>query len=234
MNAALNWPSAIGVVLMCALWVQGNQVAAQTLPGPADDDAEYEAEFPGPAEPARREAQSIPAGRARLGITLDARYREAVVRSVSPGGAAEHAGIQPGDTIEALNGNRVASYRDVLSFIDAMRPGDIIDIDFSRRITGRTQAVLDGASPDERTAAYDERDLDRREPIGQATYEQLPAPLYSEGGVPQPMPRADFDPRYRDRNDDRAQDPDEPQRDRRLDRDREPERRRGLFRWRRN
>ena len=235
MNSALNWPSALVIVLMSALWTHGNQLAAQPLPGPADDDAEYDAELPRPAEPARQQVQSIPSGRARLGITLDPQFRDPLVRSVTPGGAADHAGLQPGDTIEALNGNRVESYRDVLDFVDAMRPGDIIDIDFSRRVTGRTQAVLDGAPSEERTAAYDERDAYRREPVDQARYEQLPVPPYSRDRRPQVAPLRDFDSRFRETNDDRAEDRDEPQRDRRVDRDREPEYRgRGLFRWRRN
>jgi hypothetical protein len=152
------------------------------------------------------------------------------VRSVTPGGAADHAGLEPGDTIEALNGNRVYSYRDVPDFIDAMRPGDIIDIDFSRRITGRTQAVLDGAPP----AA--ERDTFRREPVEQARYEQLPAPPYSGDRTPQIAPRRDFAPRPLETYDDRAARRDEPDRRERSvepDRDRDY-RRRPLLRWWRN
>jgi hypothetical protein len=236
MKSAIIWPSAVVLGLASAIWMHENQVAAQLLPEPADEETAYGPELPSPAEPARQDMQTIPSGRARLGITLDPRFREAVVRSVTPGGAADHAGLEPGDTIEALNGNRVYSYRDVPDFIDAMRPGDIIDIDFSRRITGRTQAVLDGAPLEGPAAADVERGTFGREPVDQAAYEPLPGPPYSTGRMPQTAPRRDLAPRPLETYDDRAARRDElERRERSVERDRDEDyRRRPLLRWRRN
>jgi hypothetical protein len=117
-------------------------------------------------------------GRPYLGITFDPEYAdEAVVRSVVPRGPAEHAGIQPGDTIDAINDRTVSSYRDAYAIVDALRPGEIIDIDFSRRVSGRTQAVLGGdptqaANP----ATTSEEDIDREYPERPASFqtEELP------------------------------------------------------------
>jgi PDZ domain len=78
-----------------------------------------------------------------LGITFDPAFPDsAVARFVAPDGPAAQAGIQPGDTIEAINDRPVSSYRDAYEIVEAMRPGEIIDIDFSRRMSGRTQAVI--------------------------------------------------------------------------------------------
>lgn len=139
-------------------------VAQDTLPAPdlAPADA---SELPQPvdrAEPAiesdlsRDDQQLADVPPAQLGVTFDPRFRDAaVVRSVMRGSPAEQARLQEGDAIEAINGRGVSSYEDVIAAIDAMRPGDVIDIDFSRRITGRTQAVLGGdAGSGRRTVGY--------------------------------------------------------------------------------
>jgi membrane-associated protease RseP (regulator of RpoE activity) len=78
-------------------------------------------------------------------LEFDGRIRTAaVVYNVSPNSPAEHAGLQPGDEILALNGERVMSYRDAIDIIRSMQPGDRLAIDFARRINERTEAVLDG------------------------------------------------------------------------------------------
>jgi hypothetical protein len=122
-------------------------------------------------------------GRAYLGITFDLSYPDAaVVQSVVPGGPAAHAGIEPGDTIDAINDYAVTSYRDAFAIVAVLRPGEIIDIDFSRRVSGRTQAVL-GDEPAEDPATRDYSDeatpasyLEREAPAGRD--ELLPDPTY--------------------------------------------------------
>ncbi|HEX2476809.1 MAG TPA: PDZ domain-containing protein [Lacipirellulaceae bacterium] len=107
-----------------------------------------------------------------LGITFDPEYTDAAVaRSVVPGGPADQAGIQPGDTIDAINDQTVSSYRDAYAIVQALRPGEIVDIDFSRRVSGRTQAVLGGGTTQAADAANDsEQDIDRAYPERPASF----------------------------------------------------------------
>jgi S1-C subfamily serine protease len=116
-----------------------------------------------------------------LGVMFDIQVPDAaVVRDVTPGSPAEHAGLRPGDMIVALNGQRVSSHQHAIQVIRMMRPGDQLMIDFSRRVTDQTQALL----------------ADRPgEPVRTATapdvrYEQevapMPEPIYQDrpGNVP--------------------------------------------------
>jgi membrane-associated protease RseP (regulator of RpoE activity) len=234
MHAAVNRPSAIVLLLVSGILAHCSDLPAQTLPEPAEDEGGYDSATLPPAEPPAPSVQAIPSARPRLGVTLDPRYGViAVVRSVVPDSPADHAGLKPGDTIEALNGNRVESYDDVLEFIEAMRPGDVMDIDFSRRITGRTQAILDRDRSDELPEAAG--DAVDREPVDQAAYEPLPAPAASENRGPQSLPRRDFVPRPLNDAAERAADRDDARRRGRsveTDDDRD-NRRRLLLRWRR-
>jgi hypothetical protein len=248
MKSCITWKFSGMIVLLSAMLALESPITAQTLPEPAGDEptlalpppatearqpAAPEVDDPAltapPAEPALQGVQIEPAGRATLGVTLDPRYRRsAVVRSVAPGSAAEHAGIEPGDTIEALNGNRVTSYYDVLEFVDSMRPGDVIDIDFARRITGRTQAVLDGSSPQAGAGVIGPA-APAANGVAQAADERLPAPPYSARRVPADM-RPEDDARDRPSADNRADQDDQRQRRGFFNRARG----RGLLPWRRN
>jgi hypothetical protein len=121
-----------------------------------------------------------------LGVMFDVQAPDAaIVRDVTPGSPAEHAGLRPGDMIVALNGQRVSSYQHAIQVIRMMRPGDQLMIDFSRRVTDQTQALL-GNRPGEpvRTAtAPDQR------------YEQdvapMPEPIYRDR--PGDVPPGEFD-----------------------------------------
>jgi hypothetical protein len=153
-------------------------VAQQPTPAPVNGD-DYGPELAPPAE------RSVVAGRqraaaepAQLGVTLDPQIRDAaVVVSIMPGSAAADAGLVRGDTIEALNEIPIRSPRDIQRVIESMRPGDIVDIDFSRRITGRTQAVLGSGRPATRELTSRGRDTYRMDrDVDQATYEALPSP----------------------------------------------------------
>jgi C-terminal processing protease CtpA/Prc len=82
---------------------------------------------------------------AYLGVRFEGRVRDgAIVSSVIPGSPADEAGLQRGDEIVAINGREVQSAQEVTRLVAAMQPGDTVDIDFSRRIDERTQAVLQG------------------------------------------------------------------------------------------
>ncbi len=143
----------------------------ETLPPPARPETER-------PETERREAstrrpQSVNVGRPFLGITFDPQYADAAVaRAVVPGGPADQAGIQPGDTIDAINDRRVSSYRDASAIVDVLRPGEIVDIDYSRRVSGRTQAVLGGGpTQDARTENSSNDDVDGDYPERPAAFQ---------------------------------------------------------------
>jgi hypothetical protein len=96
-----------------------------------------------PSDTARTYAENM---RAYLGVTFEPEIPSAAVtQSVAPGSPAEQAGLRAGDVIETLNGQRVATYQDVLDAVRWMKPGDSIDIIASRRVSIRTQAVLEQA-----------------------------------------------------------------------------------------
>jgi len=95
--------------------------------------------------PLAYDEQPAEGDQAFLGVSFDPQIRDAaIVRAVTPGSPAEHAGLQPGDMIVALNGERVASYQDAIQMIGSLRPGDRLGIEFSRRVDDRTQAILSG------------------------------------------------------------------------------------------
>jgi membrane-associated protease RseP (regulator of RpoE activity) len=80
-----------------------------------------------------------------LGVTFARGERAAVVNMVAAGSPAEQAGLQPNDLIETLQGRRIRSSQDVLDIVARMRPGDVLDIEYSRRMNIRTQAPLASA-----------------------------------------------------------------------------------------
>jgi predicted metalloprotease with PDZ domain len=89
--------------------------------------------------------QPVAQAGAFLGVVFDAQNpNSAIVIAVSPGSPAEQAGLRRGDVIVALNGQEVRSYRDAISLISSMRPGDRLGIEFSRRVDDQTQAILAG------------------------------------------------------------------------------------------
>jgi S1-C subfamily serine protease len=90
----------------------------------------------------------------------------ATVRKISPKSPAEQAGLQVGDVIESLQGKRVRSSQDVQNILRKLKPGEVIDIEYSRRMSLRTQAAL-GSEPgaSQRTVGYppDEASDDSKE-----------------------------------------------------------------------
>lgn len=70
---------------------------------------------------------------AALGVTFNPNLSGgAYITQVVPGGAAEQAGIQPGDVIVAINGGPVTSYLEVIDLVGQSRPGDPMQIELLR------------------------------------------------------------------------------------------------------
>jgi hypothetical protein len=156
-----------GVALASVLAVVRPLAVAQNLPAPTideryrDEDAKKNAEAPALNAPQSRlskEKKEEPVARtgpAYFGAKFRTGERGAVIGSVQPGSPADQAGLQPGDDIEALQGKTVRSYQDAIDLIERMRPGEVVDIKYSRRMSLRTQAAL-ASSPSEvsRSANY--------------------------------------------------------------------------------
>jgi membrane-associated protease RseP (regulator of RpoE activity) len=82
-----------------------------------------------------------------LGAIFAASDRMPIVRSIAPGSPAEQAGLQADDEIDTLQGRRVRTKQEVFDILSRMRPGDVLDIGFIRRMSIRTQAPLASAPP---------------------------------------------------------------------------------------
>ncbi len=69
-----------------------------------------------------------------IGVSLDMAFAGpgAMVESVTPGGAAEAAGLQAGDTITAVNGKPVADGTELIVAVRANAPGDQVTLEVQR------------------------------------------------------------------------------------------------------
>lgn len=169
--------AAIFFVALITLLVAEQRVAAQQLidPAPVDDKA-IELELPPPERslipPQQVAPPPVDRSHAFLGVTFDPNVHDAAVaRSVSAGSPADQAGVKAGDTIIALNGRKTGTYDDVLKTVAALKPGDVLDIEVSRRISLRARAVLEGQPIG--SAPVDGRRMTGYRPLPEA----LPAPL---------------------------------------------------------
>jgi membrane-associated protease RseP (regulator of RpoE activity) len=77
--------------------------------------------------------------RPRLGVTFVMQDDGAEIVAVTPGSPAEDAGIQVGDVITKVDGQRVSRVRPLNELILQYQPGDIISLTFMR--DGRTRQV---------------------------------------------------------------------------------------------
>ena len=105
------------------------------------------------------------AGAPLLGVTTVDTDRGLRVVSVLPGLGAEEAGIEPGDIIEAVNGEPVRGARQLRELLSQAEPGDVVRVQVRR--DGRTERVRVVLSP--------------RTPLGQRF------------GAPDATPRFEFD-----------------------------------------
>jgi membrane-associated protease RseP (regulator of RpoE activity) len=115
-------------------------------PAPIDDGPELASDLPLPERSLVVEQPARDDSRAFFGVTFEPQVRNAAVaRSVSAGSPADQAGVLAGDTIIALNGTKTATYDDVLQTIARLKPGDVLDVEISRRVSVRARAVLEGS-----------------------------------------------------------------------------------------
>jgi hypothetical protein len=198
MPTTVNWMRVFSVVATLALSAECERhVLGQELRERRFDGARSE-QLPAPERPnaiADGPALINPSGanpsertgRPYLGITFDPRYPDAAIaRSVVPGGPAAQAGIQSGDTIEAINDYPVSSYRNAYQIVGALEPGEIVDIEYSRRVSGRTQAVLgDDPGEDPFSANYATETT-------AASYLEWPASADVDERLPEPAYDSDF------------------------------------------
>jgi membrane-associated protease RseP (regulator of RpoE activity) len=201
--------------------LSSHKLSAQTLPEPTLDErfqnpAEVAPEgalpppksststLPTPTEPlprlsapgssANERPSRVGAGPAYLGVTFEPRHHDAaVVQSVRSGSPAEKAGLQPGDVIERLNGQQINSNQDAVDLVGSMRSGETLSIDFSRRMTVRTQASLDrlpatgGHRADYPPDAADVSPTIQQGP--QMNHELLPTPANAKASTVAPQQR---------------------------------------------
>ena len=105
-----------------------------------------------------RPRQVAQGGRAHLGVRFDLDVQSAaMISSVTPGSPAEAAGLRPGDIITIINGEPITSYQQVMQFLAALRPGNQLDIRFTRRVENQTRVTLDSAPRTNQTAAAPSR-----------------------------------------------------------------------------
>ncbi|MGW4159565.1 S1C family serine protease [Streptomyces sp. NPDC004788] len=91
-----------------------------------------------------------------IGVSLDMRYTGDGARvgdkakggasSVTPGGPADKAGIEPGDVITKVDGQRVHSGEELIVKIRSHRPGDALELTLTRNGKEQTKTLTLGSS----------------------------------------------------------------------------------------
>ncbi|MFJ9825864.1 S1C family serine protease [Streptomyces sp. NPDC101160] len=91
-----------------------------------------------------------------IGVSLDMRYTGDGARvgdkakggtsSVTPGGPADKAGIEPGDIITKVDGQRVHSGEELIVKIRSHRPGDTLELTLTRNGKEQTKTLTLGSS----------------------------------------------------------------------------------------
>jgi S1-C subfamily serine protease len=98
----------------------------------------------GQEQPIEVRPRQVRNGQAHLGVRFDLDAHNApMISSVAPGSPAEAAGLRPGDVITVINGEPITSYQQVFQFLAALRPGNQLDIRFTRRVENQTKVTLD-------------------------------------------------------------------------------------------
>jgi putative serine protease PepD len=101
-----------------------------------------------PVNQARRVAEELErtgrASRAVLGVTVgdDPRQAGAVIRGVTPGGAAALAGIREGDVVLRFGDQRISTGTDLQAAVGSRAPGEIVEVQLADRTV---QATLTAA-----------------------------------------------------------------------------------------
>jgi serine protease Do len=81
------------------------------------------------------------ANRAMLGVTPDEDEKGALITSVSPGSAAEKAGLKKGDIITKIDDQKIEEADDVSRIIRSHKPGDKVSITYLRNGKEQKQSV---------------------------------------------------------------------------------------------
>jgi serine protease Do len=120
--------------------------------------------------------------RGRIGVSVSAVPREgfadfglksaagAIVSTVSPGGAADRAGVEPGDVIIEFNGRPVTKYDDLVKTVVATKPGTQVPVKVMRDKGLRTLTVT-----------VDELDLEAEQNSPQTRNNNNPPPQEEHG-----------------------------------------------------
>jgi len=89
-------------------------------------------------------AQIRGSGSANFGAEFDPQANDiAVIVHVDDGSPADRAGLKRNDVVLAINGERVSSGRDAMEIIRTLKPGDRVDVEYSRN--ARAEVVLSGS-----------------------------------------------------------------------------------------
>jgi serine protease Do len=83
--------------------------------------------------------------------------RGVVVGELSPGGPAERSGLQQGDVVVAIGGERVVTALQLTRKVAETKPGEVIRLDVVRRGRRRSVMVRSGTRPAERELAGSRR-----------------------------------------------------------------------------
>ena len=79
----------------------------------------------------------------RLGISGTAHEGGCIIAEVTPGSAAEKAGLKPGDVVVAVDGKPTADILSIFRIIRAKHVGDTVAVEFLRgEKAQRVEAVL--------------------------------------------------------------------------------------------
>jgi putative serine protease PepD len=101
-----------------------------------------------PINQARRVAEELErtgrASRAVLGVTVtdDPRQAGAIIKGVTPGGAAELAGIREGDIVLRFGDQRISTGTDLQAAVGSRAPGEVVEVQLADRTV---QATLTAA-----------------------------------------------------------------------------------------
>ena len=82
-----------------------------------------------------------------LGVTLKLRDAGVVVSAITPGGAAEAAGLKVGDVLTRIDGRKVTSVREATDYIAAQQPGDEVELQIQREGRQRLLKATLGTRP---------------------------------------------------------------------------------------
>jgi putative serine protease PepD len=109
-----------------------------------------------PVNHARRVAEELvttgSASKSRIGVLIDQAYQGTGVRirseaqdgqpPVSPGGAADKAGLKPGDVILEVNGLTLQDGNELIALVRGRAPGDKLEVRFQRGGQEKTTTVI--------------------------------------------------------------------------------------------